>query len=327
MTPKSITNRLNQGGNFLIKFILFVAGIAYLVKYVFPLEIHDFHEKMTLLLEGVGSETHNGIHALKRNYCDRDKHNTCACVALLPGLADEALTYRELLKLPEHDWKNENIKLFAIDPPGNGSSKAPEDPEEYTIAAMADAMTRFLSATDCKKIVVAGHSFGARIAAEMVRKTPEKYDSLLLIAPAGASTGVTSDTESFFMAPTASGLRQFLNLAYASPRSYSDELLAAAAKKIAQSNAKAVLTMNQQSPPIENALGIIRQPALVLWGESDHITDPSQGKLLASKLINGRLYVEPKCGHLMQKECPTIIRDAIMTLVTMAPGSIPEIRR
>lgn len=48
---------------------------------------------------------------------------------------------------------------------------------------------------------------------------------------------------------------------------------------------------------IQNALGIIKSPTLILWGEQDTWYPPSDGEKLRSRIPNSQLKILPNCGH------------------------------
>ncbi|MEA2959227.1 MAG: hypothetical protein QOJ58_4966, partial [Alphaproteobacteria bacterium] len=60
----------------------------------------------------------------------------------------------------------------------------------------------------------------------------------------------------------------------------------------------------------------LRIPAVVVFGDSDHVIDSAGGPRLAAALPDARLVMLPRTGHLPMIERPDEVADAIRRLVT-----------
>ncbi|MGF1512793.1 MAG: alpha/beta fold hydrolase [Elainellaceae cyanobacterium] len=63
---------------------------------------------------------------------------------------------------------------------------------------------------------------------------------------------------------------------------------------------------------LEDNLGAIAQPTLVLWGEEDSWFPVENGKALHQRLPNAKLHVMPGCGHKASETCPRQVNEAVL---------------
>jgi len=63
---------------------------------------------------------------------------------------------------------------------------------------------------------------------------------------------------------------------------------------------------------VEDRLGEISAPTLVLTGSEDHVVPPRNAELLAGALPNARLDILGRCGHVLNIECPERFNRAVI---------------
>ena len=56
--------------------------------------------------------------------------------------------------------------------------------------------------------------------------------------------------------------------------------------------------------PVENELGKINVPALLIWGAEDELIPLQAGKSMKEKIKSSKLVIFKNCGHLPQEEMP-----------------------
>ncbi len=66
---------------------------------------------------------------------------------------------------------------------------------------------------------------------------------------------------------------------------------------------------------LQEQLGAIAQPTLVLWGEEDSWFPVENGKRLHQQLPNAELQVMPGCGHKASESCPDQVNQAVLAFL------------
>lgn len=80
----------------------------------------------------------------------------------------------------------ENFKCIALDLPGYG--KSTKNHPAYSLTDYADFLHKFIDQKDLQNVVIIGHSMGGQIAIHTVLAAQDKFESLVLVAPAGIET-------------------------------------------------------------------------------------------------------------------------------------------
>jgi pimeloyl-ACP methyl ester carboxylesterase len=70
--------------------------------------------------------------------------------------------------------------------------------------------------------------------------------------------------------------------------------------------------------PIEETLGSISVPTLVVWGDSDPFFPVAIGRRTAAAMPNATFLPLRDCGHFLPEEHPLAVADAIATLLGTA---------
>ncbi len=268
----------------------------------------------TLPVQGVGLEHYT------RDTCKDapvGQQADCACVALIHGLGDNALTWKKILLVPPPIWERP-VKLVAWNLPGSGKSFPPKDPSGYRARELARALKADL-APQCRSWTVVGNSLGGQIAAWLALDWPEGVNKLMLVDSSGlrASTALHGDSRSDFTSGTVESLKEFQRRAYAKPREIPDHVWFKIATQMAASNSAQVLKAQTSEDLLDGKLQAIRRPTLVFWGRSDRVIEPDVGRAMRSQ-IPGALWREaPDCGHLPQKECAAELAESLRDLLKL----------
>lgn len=100
---------------------------------------------------------------------------------LLHGLGASSFTWRIVIPLLA-----QRFRVIAIDLPGFGrSSKDPN--RDYGLDNQAQTLIQFLEEIGIKKAVLVGSSMGGAIGLWMAKKAPEKFEKIIVMAPAVSS--------------------------------------------------------------------------------------------------------------------------------------------
>jgi pimeloyl-ACP methyl ester carboxylesterase len=234
-------------------------------------------------------------------------------VLALPGWARTHADFDEVLAPRRGEDELDAIALdaIALDLPGFGSAPPPEDAwGSLEYATLVEEILEEMA----PQVVLAGHSFGGRVALHIAARNPERICALLLTAapvcrlsqpggrPALRYRLVRSLARAGLLPPGAleAARRRFGSRDYAAAQGVMREVL--------------VRVVNET---YEEQLASLRCPVELIWGDQDHdvpleIARQVDLKLRETGEASGTLAVLPGTGHLTPTEAPDEIRAAIL---------------
>lgn len=184
-------------------------------------------------------------------------------LVFLPGWTKKSGDYQELLVL-----LNQKYKVYPLD--------LLDDAQPYNLADFAQKVKNFLKQKKIKKTVLAGHSFGGRVAIKLTVNNPELISKLILINSAGierksllikAIKAIKPIKSDFFK--NIFGSKDYLE---------------------AKGNLRKTL-VNIVEENLEPELEKIKIPTLIIWGREDHTTPLWMGKVMATQIQGSTLSV------------------------------------
>lgn len=244
----------------------------------------------------------------------------------LHGFGASCLAWTELLPLLDES-KNRCIIFDLI---GFGYSSKPRD-SDYSMAANADAIIKYITENHLTNYILVGHSFGGGVALLTAIKTLNgkltQPKAIILLDAAAYNTNIPffvsrlripvlgqlllSLTSAEFQA------RYTLERIYFDKRKVTDDIV----KKYAYfmrlpGHDYALMQAAKQIIPKDfdqyvNSYKKLNIPVLILWGQNDPVLPVSLGERLADDLPNATLQIIPECGHNIQEECPRQTANAI----------------
>ncbi len=244
---------------------------------------------------------------------------------LLHGSLFNAFTWSEVF-----DFFDAQGRVVAYDQIPYGLSEKPVTGDwtgdnPYKSQAQVDQLFAFLDALALENVVLVGNSYGGVLAVQAALAQPERIDGLILVDPA---VYVQEEMPAWVMdLPQVRRLgplfaRQlgkgdaFLRQTYLNPDQISADRSASFSIHTKVENWDAGLweylrVWGVDAPDYSSDIPTIRQPALVISGDSDAIVPVSDSERLASELPNAELVIIPNCGHVPQEECPAPFEDAV----------------
>lgn len=219
---------------------------------------------------------------------------------------------------------------------GFGQSVRPESDDGLWIGAQVDALTRMLDQLAVGTVAVAGHDYGAPIAVVLADRHPERVSHLVLASgnlfcdtpippPLSAVSWPVAGSVVARILMSGPGLRLMLARGVArddvrpDPRIYlGDRSQQRSIRRIFE---MALRELSSRYAPVEAALGRLRQPTVVLWGDRDPFFSVEQGGRSATAIPGARLGVLGGVGHFLPTESPDAFRDALVELIQPAGGS------
>jgi pimeloyl-ACP methyl ester carboxylesterase len=209
--------------------------------------------------------------------------------------------------------------------PGYGDSEeAPHlrDMLDFTLHSLD-----VVEALGTKNSVLAGHSMGGMIAAEMAALAPKEFSKLALVAPAGLWLDDHPIADLFAMLPYEMPPYLFhdveagTRLMTAGVALNDPEWL----KGFLVMNARQMGTASKLLFPVperglSERLYRIKAKTLLIWGASDKLIPPVYGEAFKKAIKGAQLTLVPKAGHMITLEQPDELVSALGYLDTSVSG-------
>jgi pimeloyl-ACP methyl ester carboxylesterase len=210
-------------------------------------------------------------------------------------------------------------RVARFDARGFGGSALGSEP--LTMERIADDAAGVLDALAVEKAVVGGCSMGGYAAFAFVRRHPRRLAGLVL-----QDTRAGADSEEAKASRATLAARVLAEGATAAVEAFLPKLLGETAQR-AQPMLVALVRERILAAPRQAiagalhglaaredsraTLGAIRVPTLVLVGEEDVLTPPSEAEAMAAAIPNARLERIPHAGHLANLENPQAVNTAL----------------
>src|SRR6266850_2139728 len=234
-----------------------------------------------------------------------------------------------------YSWKDvfeplsKNFRVIAVDFKGFGFSGKPDG--DYTRRAQAIRVTHLLDYLKIERAWLCGNSMGGEIALNLALQNPQRVAGLILIDSSGVSVnGASSVAPSYVSIPivgralTAFAMtsdrlvRQGLVQSFYDASKINEERVATYYRPLQTRGGQlAALRARTQAGqfPIEQDLGKIKAPTLIIWGAEDALIPLEAGRKMNSLIKNSKLVTIEKCGHVPEEEMPKRVLDEIKRFV------------
>src|SRR5829696_4317974 len=181
--------------------------------------------------------------------------------------------------------------VFAPDLPGFGMSDQPSHPLD--VPGLADALRRWLLDNELAPAIVVGVAFGCQVAVDLAAAYPASVERLALVGP-------MFDPEA--RTPGRLAMRWARNAPRSSPRlapTIVHDFIDAGPWRSVRTLRKAL------DDPIEEKLGDIEAPTLVVRPERDHLVPAAWTERVAKLIPDAELAVLPKVAHTIGPKAAT----------------------
>jgi len=178
-------------------------------------------------------------------------------------------------------------------------------------ARRVEAVLQLLDELGLDRVHVVGHSYGARVALELIICAPERVRRAVLVSAGG--TPVKANTQkltAFYENPSAAAMRamvsaQLSRLDVSGLDDYLGERFAVAAQPEVRRSFEAAMAPGEPAPVYDGpVLAAVRHAILAVHGKDDATISPAASLFLAEHLPRSDLHLFAHCGHLMQFEVP-----------------------
>lgn len=200
----------------------------------------------------------------------------------------------------------QNLRLIAVDLPGFGES--PKDPQaSHASSAQVARLKRFVDVHGLRGFHLMGNSMGGRIATEYALAHPDDVASLILFDPAGVTPPPGASTSHVVIVRSAADFDTLMATAFVQPPHFPDFIkgyFAERAQENADLEAKVLGELNATPARLEDQIGALRPPTLVVWGSEDRIIDPAAAAVWRAHLREGDVVTMDQVGHAPMLERP-----------------------
>lgn len=213
-----------------------------------------------------------------------------------------------------------DFHVVAVDLLGFGYSDKPAW-FDYTIAAQARMIERFMNRVGIGKATVVGSSYGGAVASTLALDYAERVERLVLVGAVcndealahpllklAAIPGIGEILAPFLLdSKTLSKARMRETLAASSHHLIDEERVEAVVRPLKAKDAHhSVLASARRwdANRIQQDAHLINQPTLLIWGADDAVIPVRHGQCLYDAMLNSRLVILNDCGHLPQEEKP-----------------------
>jgi pimeloyl-ACP methyl ester carboxylesterase len=244
-------------------------------------------------------------------------------MVLIHGFASSTLVWSKVfLKLAAAGYR-----VIAPDMLGYGYSAKPRK-GEYTIDGQAKLLVRLLDRLRIPRAIFAGSSYGGAVAATCALDYPDRVEKLILVGAVNNNrpleftlmrlfgSPVFGDVVSPLLIGSRRLLRRRMKRVYDRHSWVLDERRVDARHlplRAAGTQRAIIRTVRGwDAERISRDAHLIKQPALLLWGENDLEIPLADGERLHAEIPGSRLIVFLNCGHIPHEEYP----DAFTNVVT-----------
>jgi pimeloyl-ACP methyl ester carboxylesterase len=196
-------------------------------------------------------------------------------------------------------------RVIAIDNRGHGKSQKLYDPSLYFAHEMAADAMRLLDHLEIARVAVIGYSMGARIAAFLALKWPERVSRVVLGGMGLNLVTGLADSEAIIAGLTADTLAEVKDRASRQFRIFAEHSGADRA-------ALAACMISSREPMAEADVKRIEAPTLVAVGEADDMAGSAEA--LSALLPHGKAFIIPRRDHMRATGDPEFKRATLAFL-------------
>lgn len=230
--------------------------------------------------------------------------------------------------------------VIAVDLLGFGFSEKPAW-FEYTIASQSRMILGFMNRFGIGKVTLVGSSYGGAVSAWFALDYPERVEKLVLVSavinnkpkynPVFRVLLVPGIGEvlSPFLIDSAAFLKHRMQSTldktnhHLITRNRLDSILRPL-KAADAHNALLTTARNWDADRIEEDAHLIDHPTLLIWGENDRVIPKVNGDILYDSILNSRLVVFKKCGHIPPEENPQLFTALVTEFCEDVKGRIEK---
>lgn len=220
-------------------------------------------------------------------------------VLLVHGLGDRSEAWAgELFR-----FRAQGFHVYAVDLLGYGASDTPD--VDYSIRTQARVLNEFMSVTGISQADVIGWSMGGWVAASLSLDYPKRVRRLALFDSAGIrfETTLTADV---FIPSNEDQVHQLVTMLADHPQpmpSFVAEDVVRRLQKQGWVTRRSMNSMKSGADALDNRLGSLTQPTLIVWGAADKLIPVAVGEKMHAMVTGSHFVQVTGCGHVGPSEC------------------------
>ena len=220
-----------------------------------------------------------------------------------------------------------SFRVLVLDLLGFGSSPRPREFRDLWVDAQAQALAATLDRLGLDRVALVAHDFGGPVALTFVREHPVRVTHLAVM-----STNALTDTpvdfplsllrlplvgpwldHAFFSAPSLAMLGRFASRTCGVRATRNDPTEARTIRTIF---GPVLRDLPGLYAGVEDSLGDIAVPTLVIWGDRDLFFPAELGRRTAETIPGAEFLLLEGCGHFTPAERPEDVAAALDRLLT-----------
>ena len=249
--------------------------------------------------------------------------NATETVVMVHGFSADKVVW---VRFAKHFIKR--CRVLIVDLPGHGET-AYDPALSYHVTTQAQRILRAMDALGIQRAHIVGNSMGGFIAARLAHDHPGRLRSATLVDPAGVHSPQPSDMERLlaqgrnaFQVHNQAEFRQFYAMTMARPPWLPGMALHAVGERYIAQRAQLAHIFQHffGVGMLDDQLGDIRVPVLVVWGRHDRLLHVSAADVWARGIPGARQMVYDDLGHMPMLEAPArAARDVRAFIESVAP--------
>jgi pimeloyl-ACP methyl ester carboxylesterase len=204
--------------------------------------------------------------------------------------------------------------VLAPDLPGFGASE--RLPQTNCIALQVRCLRTLLDDLGIERIALVGHSMGGWISLAFASAYPERVERLVVVDAAGLRFDPDMTLERALLPATVDDVRLLIRANFQRPMrlpAFVLRDLLRVARRDAVPREELLRRLVYGDEHLDDRLGSIMAPTLVVWGAADPLTPLALGERIVASVPGARLVVFDDCAHSPNVEQPdrfnTLLRD------------------
>ena len=224
-------------------------------------------------------------------------------VILLHGLGGDVSNWAQTI-----GPLSQKYRVIVPDQIGFGRSDKPMI--NYRVGTLVDFLDGFYKELKLERASLVGNSLGGWTAAAYALAHPEKVERLVLVDAAGFA--ITGDVDPRVLnglnPSTRDAVKQVMSLVFYNKQIYASDAAVDMlfARKMTAGDSYTIQrfidSITRGEDVLDNRLGALKQPTLIIWGREDGLTPIAMGERFKKEIRGSELVVIEKCGHVPQLE-------------------------